>query len=71
VISYGWGIAHIKANNHAFERHGIARVAKTRAELAAALQDALAHPRSDLSQTFAALPSAASEVLAAVERVRA
>jgi processive 1,2-diacylglycerol beta-glucosyltransferase len=69
VISYGWGIAHIKANNRAFERHGIARVAATRAELAEALRDALAHPRSDLSATFAALPSAASAVLAAA-RVR-
>jgi UDP-N-acetylglucosamine:LPS N-acetylglucosamine transferase len=69
VISYGWGIAHIKANNRAFERHGIARVAATRAELAAALGDALAHPRSDLSETFAALPSAASVVLTAA-RVR-
>ena len=64
VISYGWGIAHIKANNHAFERFGIARVAATRSELEAALHDALEHPRSDLSETFAALPSAASAVLA-------
>jgi UDP-N-acetylglucosamine:LPS N-acetylglucosamine transferase len=66
VISYGWGIAHIKANNHAFERFGIARVAATREELAVALRDALEHPRADLSETFAALPSAASAVLAAV-----
>jgi UDP-N-acetylglucosamine:LPS N-acetylglucosamine transferase len=65
VISYGWGIAHIKANNRAFERFGIARVAATREELVAALRDALAHPREDLSATFAALPSAASAVLAA------
>jgi processive 1,2-diacylglycerol beta-glucosyltransferase len=66
VISYGWGIAHIKANNRAFERFGIARVAATRDELAAALRDALAHPREDLSERFAALPSAASAVLAEV-----
>jgi processive 1,2-diacylglycerol beta-glucosyltransferase len=66
VISFGWGIAHIKANNRAFERFGIARVAATREELDAALRDALAHPREDLSATFAALPSAASAVLAAV-----
>jgi UDP-N-acetylglucosamine:LPS N-acetylglucosamine transferase len=65
VISYGWGIAHIKANNHAFERFGIARVAATRDELAVALAEALEHPRADLSETFAALPSAASAVLAA------
>jgi UDP-N-acetylglucosamine:LPS N-acetylglucosamine transferase len=65
VISYGWGVAHIRANNRAFERYGIARVAGSRAELARALDEALAHPRSDLSATFAALPSAASAVLAA------
>jgi UDP-N-acetylglucosamine:LPS N-acetylglucosamine transferase len=66
VISYGWGIAHIKANNRAFERFGIARVAATRDQLAAALGDALDHPREDLSETFAAMPSAASVVLGAV-----
>jgi UDP-N-acetylglucosamine:LPS N-acetylglucosamine transferase len=65
VISYGWGIAHIRANNRAFEKHGIARVAGSREELARALHEALEHPRSDLSATFAALPSAASAVLAA------
>jgi UDP-N-acetylglucosamine:LPS N-acetylglucosamine transferase len=65
VISYGWGIAHIRANNRAFEKHGIARVAGSREELAGALHDALEHPRADLSATFAALPSAASAVLAA------
>jgi UDP-N-acetylglucosamine:LPS N-acetylglucosamine transferase len=64
VISYGWGIAHIRANNRAFERFGIARVAATREDLAAALREALAHPREDLSESFAALPSAASAVLA-------
>jgi UDP-N-acetylglucosamine:LPS N-acetylglucosamine transferase len=65
VISYGWGIAHIRANNRAYEQHGIARVAGSRDELAQALHDALEHPRSDLSAEFAALPSAASLVLAA------
>ena len=65
VISYGWGIAHIRANNHAFEEHGIARVARTRAELAAAIREGLEAPHPDLHATFAALPSAASAVLAA------
>jgi UDP-N-acetylglucosamine:LPS N-acetylglucosamine transferase len=67
VISYGWGIAHIKANNRAYEEHGIARVAGSRDELARALHDALEHPRADLSAEFAALPSAASAVLAAAK----
>jgi UDP-N-acetylglucosamine:LPS N-acetylglucosamine transferase len=63
VISYGWGIAHIRANNEAFEQHGIARVAGSRADLAAALREALAEPGIDRSAEFAALPSAASAVL--------
>jgi UDP-N-acetylglucosamine:LPS N-acetylglucosamine transferase len=64
VISYGWGIAHIRANNQAFELHGIARVAGSRPELAKALRAALAEPAVDRSAWFAALPSAASAVLA-------
>jgi UDP-N-acetylglucosamine:LPS N-acetylglucosamine transferase len=71
VISYGWGIAHIKANNRAYELHGIARVAGSRDELARALHEALEHPRADLSAEFAALPSAASAVLAAAAQVPA
>lgn len=65
VISYGWGIAHIRANNEAFERYGIARVARDRGELAAALRTALGEPKTDTHARFAALPSAASAVLAA------
>ena len=63
VISYGWGIAHIRANNRAFELHGIARVAATRLELEAALREALDAPGADRHEEFAALPSAASAVL--------
>ena len=63
VISYGWGIAHIRANNRGFERHGIARVAGSRRELAAALAEALRDPKPDLHEQYAALPSAASVVL--------
>jgi UDP-N-acetylglucosamine:LPS N-acetylglucosamine transferase len=66
VISYGWGIAHIRANNRAFERHGIARVAGSRDQLAGALREALAEPKVDRSAEFAALPSAASAALGAV-----
>jgi processive 1,2-diacylglycerol beta-glucosyltransferase len=66
VISYGWGVAHIRANNAAFVRHGIARVARTRAELRQALQDALAEHGEDQHETYAALPSAASAVLDAL-----
>jgi processive 1,2-diacylglycerol beta-glucosyltransferase len=61
-ISYGWGRAHIRINNRAYVRHGLAQVAATPAELRAALDRALAQrPGPDLS--FAELPSAASVVL--------
>ena len=62
VVSYGWGRAHIRANNEAFRRHGLAAVARNRGELTGAIRGALADPaRPD--ESFAALPSAASEVL--------
>ena len=63
VVSYGWGVAHIRANNVAFVEHDIARVALTRAQLATALQEALAEPRLERHDTFAALQTAASAVL--------
>jgi UDP-N-acetylglucosamine:LPS N-acetylglucosamine transferase len=61
TISYGWGRGHIRANNAAFKRFGLADVATTRNELRAALARALAKPRSALPD-FAALPSAAAVV---------
>jgi UDP-N-acetylglucosamine:LPS N-acetylglucosamine transferase len=65
TISYGWGRAHIRANNEAFTRFGLAEVATDRAQLAAALGRALEHRREpDLS--FARLPSAAAIVLGRV-----
>jgi UDP-N-acetylglucosamine:LPS N-acetylglucosamine transferase len=62
TISYGWGRAHIRANNRAFSRFGLAEVAADRMALRQALGRALERCREpDLS--FAALPSAASVVL--------
>jgi UDP-N-acetylglucosamine:LPS N-acetylglucosamine transferase len=62
VISYGWGIGHIRANNRGYRAFGLADVASTPSELAAALRSALASPREpDLS--LAALPAAAELVL--------
>jgi len=69
AISYGWGRGHIRLNNAAFRRFGLAEVATTRAELAAALRTALrSRPAPD--PTYAALPSAASFVLAYADRAR-
>jgi processive 1,2-diacylglycerol beta-glucosyltransferase len=63
VISYGWGIAHIRLNNIAYERFGLARVASTPDQLERALKAALTEPRTpDLR--YLEFPEAAAEVLA-------
>jgi UDP-N-acetylglucosamine:LPS N-acetylglucosamine transferase len=65
TISYGWGRGHIRANNAAFRRHGIADVVSSARELEHALAAALrSRPAPGLA--LAALPSAASLVLALV-----
>ena len=63
-ISYGWGMAHIRINNRAFAEHGLADVASTPDELAAAIRRALAHPREPYLAP-AERPTAASAVLRA------
>jgi processive 1,2-diacylglycerol beta-glucosyltransferase len=63
AISYGWGRGHVRINNRAFERFGLARVVPSRELLAAALRDTLAAPRRS-DPRFATLPSASSFVLA-------
>jgi processive 1,2-diacylglycerol beta-glucosyltransferase len=67
-ISYGWGIAHIRANNRAFRHLGLAQVAGTRGELADAIARALAEPRVPLAPRFAGLPHAADLVLQLVDQ---
>jgi processive 1,2-diacylglycerol beta-glucosyltransferase len=62
TISYGWGRGHIRANNRAYVRFGIAAVARDRGELAGALRRALAARRS-ADAGFARLPVAADVVL--------
>jgi UDP-N-acetylglucosamine:LPS N-acetylglucosamine transferase len=61
TISYGWGRGHIRANNRAYERFGLADVASTRVELAGALARALERRRSP-DRSFAELPSAATVI---------
>jgi processive 1,2-diacylglycerol beta-glucosyltransferase len=65
TISFGWGRGHVRVNNEAFRRFGLAQVARTRGELKSALQRSLAE-RHAVDLSFAALPSAASLVLALV-----
>jgi UDP-N-acetylglucosamine:LPS N-acetylglucosamine transferase len=66
AISYGWGRGHLRRNNRAFRRFGLAEVADSRRELRDALARALAGGRRP-ADAFAALPSAASLVLAQAE----
>ena len=69
TISYGFAVGHIKANNRAYERFGLARVATSRGALAAALREALAaDTQPDLS--FATLPSPATLAIEARPRVK-
>lgn len=65
TISYGWGRGHIRENNAAFRRYGIADVVRTQDELARALRGALAS-RPSPGFALGGLPSAASLVLALV-----
>jgi UDP-N-acetylglucosamine:LPS N-acetylglucosamine transferase len=62
-ISYGWGVAHIRMNNQAFKRFGIADVAPDRTALRPALERALAKPRVTHPE-YGEQPSAADEILA-------
>ena len=63
TISYGWGRGHIRANNEAFERFGLAQVARRRRDLGPALDRALAAERLAHLE-FRGLPTAAGVVLA-------
>jgi UDP-N-acetylglucosamine:LPS N-acetylglucosamine transferase len=65
TISYGWGRGHIRVNNAAFRRFGIAEVVDGRRELNQALRDALTS-RPPPGPSLSTLPSAASLVLALV-----
>ena len=62
AISYGWGLGHIRLNNLAYERFGLAQVALDRPQLRAALARALAQ-RPAPDPGFAALPTAAEVIL--------
>jgi UDP-glucose 4-epimerase len=69
VVSYGFNAGHLRANNAAFERFGLAEVARSEHELESMLRYATRERRSPDS-TFASLPSIASRVLTARPRVR-
>jgi processive 1,2-diacylglycerol beta-glucosyltransferase len=62
AVSFGWGVAHVRANNDGYRRFGLAEVADDARELARLLPALLARPRArDLD--YGALPAAADAVL--------
>ena len=64
VVSYGFSAGHLRANNAAFERFGLAEVARSEHELESVLRHVTNERRSPDS-SFASLPSIASRVLTA------
>jgi UDP-N-acetylglucosamine:LPS N-acetylglucosamine transferase len=62
VISYGWGVGHIRINNDAYRRFGLATVVTDAGALTGAIRQALESPRApDLA--YGRLPTAADVVL--------
>ncbi|MBS1860845.1 MAG: hypothetical protein JSS68_03940, partial [Actinobacteria bacterium] len=69
VISYGFSAGHLRANNAAFERFGIAEVARSDHELESTLRHVASERRSPDS-SFASLPSIASRTFTVRPQVR-
>ncbi|HXS47664.1 MAG TPA: NAD-dependent epimerase/dehydratase family protein [Solirubrobacterales bacterium] len=69
VVSYGFSAGHLRANNAAFERFGLAEVARSEHELGSVLRH-LTRERRSPDSTFASLPSIASRVLTARPRIK-
>ena len=69
VISYGFGVGHVRASNRALERFGLAQVARKQADIGPALTKALAH-RPEPDTSFARRPSTASLILVDERRAR-
>ncbi len=67
AVSFGWGRGHIRRNDAALRRFGLASVVGSRRDLGGALHAALERPRRP-DPRFAQLPSAASHVLALAAR---
>jgi UDP-glucose 4-epimerase len=69
VVSYGFSAGHLRANNAAFERFGLAEVARSEHELESVLRH-LTRERRSPDSSFASLPSIASRALSVRPRVR-
>ena len=69
VVSYGFSAGHLRANNAAFERFGLAEVARNEHELESVLRH-VTRERRPPDPSFASLPSIASRALSVRPRVR-
>jgi UDP-N-acetylglucosamine:LPS N-acetylglucosamine transferase len=69
AVSFGWGRGHIRRNDAALRRFGLAAVVGSRGDLGEALRRALDRVRRP-DPRFADIPSAASLVLATARRYR-
>jgi UDP-glucose 4-epimerase len=69
VVSYGFNAGHLRANNAAFERFGLAEVARSEHELESVLRHVTNERRSPDS-SFASLPSIASRALTVRPRIK-
>jgi UDP-glucose 4-epimerase len=69
VVSYGFSAGHLRANNAAFERFGLAEVARSEHELESVLRH-VTRERQSPDSSFASLPSIASRALSVRPRVR-
>jgi len=69
VVSYGFSAGHLRANNAAFERFGLAEVARSSHELESVLRH-VTRERQSPDSSFASLPSIASRALEIRPRVK-
>lgn len=69
VVSYGFHAGHLRANNAAYERFGLAEVARNDHELESVLRH-LTNERRSPDSSFASLPSIASRALTVRPRVK-
>ena len=69
VVSYGFSAGHLRANNAAFERFGLAEVARSEHELESVLRH-ITRERQSPDSSFASLPSISSRALNVRARVR-
>ncbi|HEX5593012.1 MAG TPA: NAD-dependent epimerase/dehydratase family protein [Solirubrobacterales bacterium] len=69
VVSYGFSAGHLRANNAAFERFGLAEVARSEHELESVLRH-VTRERQAPDSSFASLPSIASRTLEVRPRVK-